>query len=326
MTPEAKKEFEDKIQAYVGREISARKRGLDDVNKVMIRQWCEVMGDKNPVYTDEEFAKKSSKGGLIAPPTMLQVWGMEGYSMATDPKEDLQRELHKIFDAHGYTGVLGTNCDLEFKRDLRPGDQVYAREVFESISDEKATSRGLGYFIETRTVFTDQSGEEVGNMKFRVLKFVPDFSSDKATQDAAAAGESEKVAAPTRIHSPRGHDNAWWWEAVDQGKVLIQRCKSCQTLRHPPRPMCGECQSMEWDSIESALEGTVFSFTQIHYPKVPGYQYPLVCAVISLSEGTRLVANVVGCDPEDVTIGMRVKGAVEPVDEATMLPQFYPAG
>ena len=323
MTPEAKKDFEDRIQTYVGREISARKRGLDDVNKVMVRQWCEVMGDNNPVYTDEEFAARSSKGGLIAPPTMLQVWGMEGYSMANEPKEDLQRELHKIFDAQGYSGVLGTNCDLEFKRDLRPGDQVYAREVIESISEQKATSRGLGYFIETRTVFTDQSGEEVGNMKFRVLKFVP----DQATQDAAAgAGESEKVAAPTRIHSPRGHDNAWWWEAVDQGRVLIQRCKSCQTLRHPPRPMCGECQSMEWDSIESALQGTVFSFTQIHYPKVPGYQYPLVCAVISLNEGTRLVANVVGCDPEDVTIGMPVKGVVEQVDEATMLPQFYPAG
>lgn len=322
MTPEEKNAFEEKIRNYVGREISACQRGPDDVNKVMIRHWCEVMGDKNPVYTDEAFAAQSSKDGLIAPPTMLQVWGMEGYPMATEPKQDLQRELHLLFDQHGYTGVLGTNCDLQFKRELRPGDQVYVREMIDNISQEKATSQGIGYFIETKTLYTDQHGEEVGTMMFRVLKFIP---SQEVQAASANTDESAAPKAPTRIHSPRGHDNAWWWEAVDKGKVLIQRCKSCQTLRHPPRPMCGECQSLEWDSVESSLEGEVFSFTEVHYPKVPGYQYPLLCAVISLSEGTRIVSNLVGCSPEQVHIGMKVKGRVEQVDEATMLPQFYPA-
>ena len=47
--------------------------------------------------------------------------------------------------------------------------------------------------------------------------------------------------------------------------------------------------------------------------------------MIKLGEGTNLVANVVGCEPEDVHIGMQVQGVVEPVDEKTMLPQFYPA-
>lgn len=173
MKTEDKEVFEKLIRTYVGREISARKKGLDEVNRVMIRHWCEVMGDKNPVYTDEEFALKSSKAGLIAPPTMLQVWNMEGYPMASEPKMDLQRELHLVFDKHGYSGVLGTNCELEFLRDLRPGDQVYAQESISSISEEKETSQGRGYFIETKTIFTDQDGKEVGNMMFRVLKFIP---------------------------------------------------------------------------------------------------------------------------------------------------------
>ena len=89
--------------------------------------------------------------------------------------------------------------------------------------------------------------------------------------------------------------------------------------------MCGECQSMEWDSIESSLDGEVLSHTEIHHPKIPGYQYPLICAVIKLGEGTNLVANIVGCEPADVAIGMKVKGKVEQIDEKTMLPQFYPA-
>lgn len=322
MTPEERTAFEEKIHAFVGREIGAPKRGNDDVNAAMIRHWAEITGDENPVYADEEYASQSSKGGIIAPPTMLQIWSMEGYPMCQTPSMDVQRELHKVFDDNGFSGVLGTNTSSEYYRDLKPGDQVTAHTVIDKISEQKATQRGIGYFIETVTVFTDQNDEKVGSIVFRVLKFIPADGGDASAGEDSDDGMPEL---PTRIASPRGHDNKWWWEAVDNGKLLIQRCKSCQTLRHPPRPMCGQCQSIEWDSIESTLEGEVFSFTEMHYPKFPGYQYPLICAVISLSEGTRIVANVVGCEPEDVKIGMKLKGKVEQVDEKTMLPQFYPA-
>lgn len=320
MTPEERQEFEARIHSYVGREMGPRKKGYDDINKAMIRHWAEVMGDENPVYTDEEFARQSSKGGIIAPPTMMQVWSMEGYPMAGDPPMDVQRELHNVFDEHGFTGVLGTNCSQEYIRDLKLGEEVWAHTIIDNISEQKATQRGIGYFIETVTEFSDRNEQPVGRMIFRVLKFIPNESNS-----AISSSEDDTPEVPTRIHAPRGHDNKWWWDACDEGKLLIQRCKSCQTLRHPPRPMCGECQSTEWDSIESSLDGEVFSFVEMHYPKFPGYPYPLICAVISLSEGTRIISNVVGCKPEDVHIGMKVKGKVEQVDEKTMLPQFYPA-
>ena len=320
MTPEETKAFEDKIRAFVGREVAPPTKGHDDVNEAMIRHWAEVMGDNNPVYTDAEFAAKTDKGGIIAPPAMLQAWSMEGYAMAHEPAEDVQRELHNVFDENGFTGVLGTNCTQEYYRDLKPGDQVIAHTVIDNISEQKATQRGTGYFIETVTNFTDQNGEKIGRMVFRVLKFIPN-ESNTAVDEA----DDDTPKAATRIHSPRGFDNKWWWDAVDEGKMLIQRCKNCGTLRHPTRPMCGECQSTEWDYIESSMEGEVFSFVEMHYPKFPGYPYPLICAVISLKEGTRIVSNIVGCDPDDVFIGMKVKGKVEQVDEATMLPQFYPA-
>lgn len=320
MTPEETKAFEEKIHAFVGREVAPPTKGHDDVSAAMIRHWAEVMGDENPVYTDAAFAERSSKGGIIAPPAMLQAWSMEGYAMAHKPAQDVQRELHNVFDAHGFTGVLGTNCKQEYYRDLKLGDQVFAHTIIDNISEQKATARGIGYFIETVTQFTDQNGEAVGRMVFRVLKFIPAEGANTASK-----ADDSAPAVPTRVHSPRGHDNKWWWEAVDNGKMLIQRCKSCQTLRHPPRPMCGECQSIEWDSVESTMEGEIFSFVEMYYPKFPGYQYPLVCAVISLKEGTRIVSNIVGCDPDKVHIGMKVKGKVEQVDEKTMLPQFYPA-
>jgi 3-oxo-4,17-pregnadiene-20-carboxyl-CoA hydratase alpha subunit len=318
MTAEDQKALEDEIYAFVGREVCPPTPAKDDVNSAMIRQWTEIIGDTNPAYSNADWAANSARGKTIAPPAMMYVWGQEGFAVTTGRPADAQSDLVNLFNKHGYTGVLGTNVKQEYFKEVSPGDNVVMSMTIDNISERKTTGRGPGYFFETLATFSNQHGDKIGTQRFKVLKFIPQ------EQPAAVASE-ETLQVPTRIASPRGHDNKWWWEACDAGKVLIQRCKSCQTLRHPPRPMCGECQSMEWDSIESTLDGEILSHTQIHHPKIPGYQYPLVCAVIKLGEGTNLVANVVGCEPSDVKIGMKVKGVVEQVDEKTMLPQFYPA-
>ena len=318
MTPEEQQAFEDRIYAYVGQQVCPPTPAKDAVNDAMIRHWAEAMGDSNPAYRDADWAAGSARGKTIAPPAMLYVWNQEGIAAATQRPSDAQSDLVALFNDYGFTGVLGTNVTQEYFAEVSPGDQVIMEMVIDNISERKATARGTGYFYETLATFTNQIGEKIGTQRFRVLKFIPQ-------EQAAAAASDDKLEVPTRIASPRGHDNGWWWEAVDQGKVLIQRCTSCKTLRHPPRPMCGECQSMEWDSIESTLDGEVLSYTCLRHPAIPGYPKDPICAVIQLAEGTNIVSNIVGCDYEDVAIGMQVKGRVEQVDEKTMLPQFYPA-
>ena len=318
MTAEELKAFEDQIRAFVGREVCPPTPAKDPVNAAMIRQWAEIIGDRNPAYTDADWAASSARGRTIAPPAMMYVWGQEGFAVTTGRPADAQAELVSLFNQHGYTGVLGTNVRQEYFAEVGPGDSVVMQMSIDNISERKTTGRGPGYFFETLATFTNQHGDVIGTQRFKVLKFIPQEQPQTAASEAT-------LKVPTRIASPRGHDNKWWWDACDAGKVLIQRCKSCQTLRHPPRPMCGNCQSMDWDSIQSTLDGEVLSHTELHHPKIPGYQYPLVCAVIKLAEGTNLVANVVGCDPDAVHIGMRVKGVVEQVDDKTMLPQFHPA-
>ena len=63
----------EEVQAMVGQE-SERKPGNDEVNRAMIRHWCEAMEDGNPLYTDPEYAKNSKYGGIIAPPQMVQAY------------------------------------------------------------------------------------------------------------------------------------------------------------------------------------------------------------------------------------------------------------
>ncbi len=318
-----KRELEAKMQEFVGLPISEPKPGRDAVNEPMIRQWCDAMADENPIYWDAAAAKEAGYDGVVAPPTMLQAWTMQGFEMAEgyDVPKNNEHRLHKLLTDHGYTSVVATNTDQGYTRYLAPGDVVTANTVIESISEEKATALGIGYFINTRTTFTDQDGDEVGWLTFRVLKFVPQQQPQAADDGGAGA-----AAAPGIIRPPMGHDNGWWWELVQDGVLAIQRCNGCGALHHPPRPMCNQCRSMDMGHVEASGRGTVHSFTVIRHPQFPGYDMPILAALIDLEEGTRIVSNVVDCRPEDVHIGMKVTCRIDEVEDGFKLPVFVPAG
>ena len=129
----------------------------------------------------------------------------------------------------------------------------------------------------------------------------------------------------TRLAPSRTPDTEFFWEAIGAHKLLIQRCSDCQVLRHPPRPMCPHCNSLSWDTIESAGTGEVFSFVMPQHPPYPWFEYPYVVVLVDLDEGIRLVSNLCDIAPDDVTIGMRVEVFYEHFDDGLVLPQFRPA-
>jgi uncharacterized OB-fold protein len=216
-----------------------------------------------------------------------------------------------LLDASGFTSVVATDCEQEYHRYLRLGDHLSMTSTIESISDEKKTALGVGHFVTTRSDYHDQGGELVGSMRFRILKFRP---AERAT------GERPKRPRPALTQ-----DNAFFFEGARRGQLLIQRCKSCGELRHPPRPMCGRCRSLEWDTVEATGRGILYSFVVNHHPQVPAFDYPLVVGLVELEEGTRLVSNVIGVDPADVRVGMPLEVEMVAFDDDLSLPQFHPA-
>ena len=328
MSDEKKKALEAEIRSYVGKPIGPVAVGRDPVNEPMIRQWCDAMGETHPAYLDGEVAKETVHGEIVAPPTMLQAWVMEGWAMheGYDEPQNEQHRLHKLLADNGYTGVLGTNTEEHYARYLKLGETVRALAVIDEISEEKATGAGIGYFITTKTTFENQDGEDLGSMSFRVLRFKP------AEQQAAASGgesgsEAGVAQKPARIKPPMGHDNGWWWERVAEEEILpIQRCTGCQKLRHPPRPMCDACGEQAYDSIAASGKATVHTFTVIHYPQFPGYEYPILSVIVDLEEGQRMASTLVDCSPEDISIGMAVEMVIQEDEDGFKIPFFRPAG
>jgi len=86
--------------------------------------------------------------------------------------------------------------------------------------------------------------------------------------------------------------------------------------------MCENCQSLEWTTIESVGQGTIYSYTVIHYPQIPPFEYPNAVVLVDLEEGVRLAAQLTGTDPEDIRIGQRVGARLIEVQEGLTLPVF----
>lgn len=150
-------------------------RSWDKVNAAMIRHWCEAMGDDNPVYTDSEAARREGFASVVAPPAMLQAWTMTGYSGRQAPGSDERNAMAvlPVLEAAGYPAVVAVNCEQEYSRYLEEGDEIYYRSSIESISEEKTTALGVGYFVTQLCTYYDQQDQVVGTMRFRVFKYRP---------------------------------------------------------------------------------------------------------------------------------------------------------
>ena len=168
--------LEEELSKYVGKSAGEPFVALDEVNLPMIRHWCEAMGDRNPIYSDPKVARSYGHPGVVAPPAMLQAWGMRGLGFEDPDKSSLRTtfdELMDLLNENGYSSVVATNCDQSYGRYLRLGDRVVAHPTIESISNLKTTGLGTGYFVTTTTQYKTPEGEQIGFMKFRILKFSP---------------------------------------------------------------------------------------------------------------------------------------------------------
>jgi uncharacterized OB-fold protein len=119
-------------------------------------------------------------------------------------------------------------------------------------------------------------------------------------------------------------DTQFWWDGLKARELRIQRCGACGVLQHPPEPFCAACGGDKQEWIASQGSGEVFSFVVYHEPKIPGFAYPYVVALVELDEGTRVVANLEGIAPAEVKIGLKVKVEFRDCDAELTLPVFVP--
>jgi uncharacterized protein len=202
-------------------------------------------------------------------------------------------------------------------------------------SDELAEPKGRA------AVWTDERGREERaperGGKTAVKGDGEVGGAPEASRKQSAPEASEPVAmltTPVRLHYEHAASptETSFLRGLADGRLLAQRCPACGKVYIPPRGACPTDGVPTADEVELPDHGIVTTFCVVNVP-YPGQRVtpPYVAAAVLL-EGADIPFQhlILGCDPDEVRMGMRVQAVWKPRDEwgTTMenIDHFRPTG
>ena len=129
-----------------------------EVEKGAIKRYADAVDDRNPLYWDEEYARNSRYGSIVAPP------GFFGWPTSwTGSQPDMLKagnEATAALAQAGYSRGLDAGAEFEFFRPVRAGDVLVALERIADISMGEGKA-GKMVFMVIEITYTNQNGELV---------------------------------------------------------------------------------------------------------------------------------------------------------------------
>ncbi|MDQ0188938.1 MaoC family dehydratase N-terminal domain-containing protein [Alicyclobacillus cycloheptanicus] len=128
----------ERYRPFVGQKSSPVK---NEVEKGAIRKFADAIGDRNPLYRDEDYAKTTRYGKIIAPPTFSRT-----FDFGKVPNFELPA-----------AGLIHANQEFEYFRPIYAGDVVYCTNQLVD-AFEKTGKLGTMTFLVFEQVVADEAG------------------------------------------------------------------------------------------------------------------------------------------------------------------------
>ena len=89
---------------------------------------------------------------------------------------------------------------------------------------------------------------------------------------------------------------------------MAGKCLRCGKIHLPPRPLCDNCFSQDFEWVEAAGKGRLLTYTVIHIAP-PQFQAlaPYAVGIVQLENGLRLPGMIQGVTPEKLKVGLPLK-------------------
>lgn len=123
-------------------------------------------------------------------------------------------------------------------------------------------------------------------------------------------------------------ETAPYWRAALEGRLEIQRCRTCARHQFYPRRFCIGCLSDQIEWVQASGHGRVYTYTVCHVAAHPAFEsrVPYALGMIELDDGVRMLAGIVDSDMDRLAIGAEVQVCFERISDEVALPMFRLAG
>ncbi len=110
---------------------------------------------------------------------------------------------------------------------------------------------------------------------------------------------------------------------MGQGKLMGGKCKKCGKIHFPPRPLCNNCFSKDFEWIELPKDGKLLTYTIIHIAP-PQFQTlaPYAMGIVQLDNGLKVPGMIKDVPLEQIKIGMTLSLMFEACTPSGQWPQW----
>ncbi|GGM74146.1 DNA-binding protein [Lentzea pudingi] len=158
--------------------------------------------------------------------------------------------------------------------------------------------------------------------------------SDEPAEEPTEADDVTMVTTPVNLHYTHSASPTEdpFLRGLMEGRLIAQRCPSCEKVYFPPRPACPTDGVPTTDQVELADRGTITTFCVVNVPFLGQRIPPPYVSAYVLLDGADIpfLHLLLGVAPEDVRMGMRVEAVWKPREEwgPTMqnIDHFKPSG
>jgi uncharacterized OB-fold protein len=114
-----------------------------------------------------------------------------------------------------------------------------------------------------------------------------------------------------------------FYKWASQGKVMGGKCSKCGKIQFPPRPLCSNCLSTEFEWTEIPTKGKLLTYTVIHVAPTQFQSIaPYAVGIIQFENGLRLPSMIKDVALEQIEIGMPLAMGFEVCATTDKWPQW----
>ncbi len=117
-----------------------------EVEKGAIKKLAQAIEDPNPLWQDEEYARKGPNGGIVGSPTFI-------ISLRNDPFMD------KVKQSATFKRIMVAGNDIEYFQPIRPGDVISVTGKLADVREREGKGGGKMAFLVLELSYRNQKGE-----------------------------------------------------------------------------------------------------------------------------------------------------------------------
>lgn len=98
-----------------------------------------------------------------------------------------------------------------------------------------------------------------------------------------------------------------FYKYLTEGKLMAGKCSRCGKIHLPPRPLCDNCFSNQFEWTEISGKGKLVTYTVIHIaPQQFQSLAPYAVGIVELENGLKIPGMITGATQDQLRIGMEL--------------------